>query len=226
MPDHKGHDRITELIASLTMAMGRLQKGQLGLEELEQSTTEARLLYERLVVLRHKLREGAVGHAVKTAKPVPDPAVPGPEPVPIRLDTRPPEAPVHQTSLIDAIAETEATVTPPPKAVPVAKPRPASPAKQARAEADRPLTVADRMEHAPVADLRKAIALSQKFWFVAELFGGDRARYEAAIDVLNAAEGFDAAREWMQKEVLAPLPAPPGDVAETFTELLRRRFRA
>lgn len=225
MPDHKGHERISGLIASITQAVGRLQEGKLGLEELEQSTTDARLLYERLVVLRHKLREGAVGHAVKPSKPEPDPEPPEPAPVPIRLDTRPPEVPVHQTSLIDAIAETEASA-PPPKAVPEVKSRPVDKAKQVRPEGSQPHTVADRMEHSPVADLRKAIALSQKFWFVAELFGGDRARYEAAIDSLNAVEDFDTAREWMEKEVLAPLPAPPGEVAETFTELLRRRYRA
>ena len=69
--------------------------------------------------------------------------------------------------------------------------------------ADRPLTVADKMEHAPVADLRKAIALSQKFWFVAELFGGDRKRYEEAIDAINGMGSLEEAQSYMTTEITA-----------------------
>ena len=105
MSDKKGHERMQELTDSLSRAMGRLQEGKLGLEDLEQATTDARLLFERLVVLRHKLREAAVGHAPKG--PVQNGTSQVAEAVmaPLRLDTRPSEPPVHQTSLIDAIAE-------------------------------------------------------------------------------------------------------------------------
>ena len=325
-----------ELTDSLSSAMGRLQEGKLGPEELEQATTDARLLFERLVVLRHKLREAAVGHNTKS--PVLSDVAPVAEPTmsPMRLDTRPPEAPAHQTSLIDAIAETESIPVPAkkadkpkaekpvmPKAVPAEKPaepkaektvepaiaEPAPKSAEPKAEEakpeepkakepeaapvpaekpktapmevaepkaempkaapmpvaerktaqmefeepksekpkdtptpivapkpprprtvlpaeERPITVADKMEHAPVADLRKVIALSQKFWFVAELFSGERDRYEKTIDALNAMESFGPANAYLESEVLAKLPKQPGEVADTFRELLKRRYRA
>ena len=277
MSNEKGYERIQELTDSLKQAMGRLQEGKLGLDDLEQCTTEARQLYERLVVLRHKLREAAVAPVVKQAARKEGLVEPGTVAGPMRLDTRPAETPVHQTSLIDAIAETEVLPVKPvkpnnakpavpkpenvekpekadapeteepkagtPKPVqkaeslfeakseptpgPKSKPTPAvAPVKRAAVAEEKPVTVADKLEHAPVADLRKAIALSQKFWFVAELFGGERDRYEKAIDALNGMDGFGPANTFLQNEVLAKLPKAPGEVAETFTELLKRRFKA
>ena len=225
---------MNELIRSLQQAVGRLGEGKLDLPELEQSTEDARALYERLVVLRHKAREAAVGASRPVAKEVSGvrPAtveeaiaeVDVKESV-IRLDTRPaevPPVPPHQTSLIDAIAETEVTPAPKPPAPPKPKaPKPAPP-KETPAQ---PISVADKMEHAPVADLRKAIALSQKFWFVAELFGGDRERYERAIDAINGMKSREEAEAYMRTEVTAKLSKPPGEeVATTFTDLLQRRF--
>lgn len=235
MPQQKASTRMNELIRSLQQALGRLDEGKLGLAELEQCTEDARAVFERFVVLRHKAREATVGATQKTAPA--GPATPVAEPVAveeraaIRLDTRPTEGST-QTSLIDAIAETETdaatapapVAAPPPTAkAPAPKPAKAAPAK---GTADRPLTVADRMEHAAVADLRKAIALSQKFWFVAELFGGDRKRYEEAIDALNAMGGLAEAEAYVQAEITAKQTKPPGEeVATAFMELLQRRFR-
>ncbi len=183
-------------------------------------------MYERFVVLRHKAREAAV-EAGRTAHATPPKEVPKPsavsEPVPsIRLDTRPPEVHPQQTSLIDAIAETEAVEPAAPKAAPPPRREPVKPASMA---AERPVTVADKLEQAPVADLRKAIALSQKFWFVAELFNGDRKLYEDTIDALNGMDGFPAAEAFLREQVTAKLPKPPGEeVATAFKDLLQRRF--
>ncbi|MCB0759073.1 MAG: hypothetical protein KDC01_11480 [Flavobacteriales bacterium] len=248
MPQQKASDRMNELIHSLQQAMGRLEAGKLSLPELERSTDDARAIFERLVVLRHKAREAAVsaGKQVAASEPTTSPPTTvapedakEEESAPIRLDTRPPEVTAQQTSLIDAIAETEnsteekpspvgpnppaqASSVPPAPAAP--KPPKAKPAA-AKEPAERPLTVADKMEHAPVADLRKAIALSQKFWFVAELFGGDRKRYEEAIDALNAMNNLAEAQAYMHREVTSKQPKPPGEeVAATFMDLLQRRF--
>lgn len=230
---------MNELIRSLQEAMGRLELGKLDLEELERCTENAQAVYERFVVLRHKARETAVTAGI--AAPAPEPAAPPAASVPpmaaIRLDTRPPEVHPQQTSLIDAIAETEHAAPPdvagPLPEAPVAAERagkqPAAKPESGKAAplspVDRPVTVADKLEQAPVADLRKAIALSQKFWFVAELFGGDRKRYEDALDALNAMNTADAAHHYFNNEVIAKLPkAPAEEVTTTFTDLLQRRF--
>ncbi len=277
MPQQKALERMNELIRSLQQAIGRLGEGKLDLPELEQCTEDARALYERLVVLRHKARETAVGAGRPVvAKPLGVRPATVEEAIAeadvkesvIRLDTRPADAPPHQTSLIDAIAETETVPVPkpavevpkppaPPKPVaeapappeplkPVAEapapPEPPKPAAEAPAppappkpktskaplvkeKQEQPISVADKMEHAPVADLRKAIALSQKFWFVAELFGGERDRYEKAIDAINAMGSKEEAEAYMRTEITGKLPKPPGEeVSATFTDLLQRRF--
>ena len=219
-----GH--LQELVRSLQQAMARLEEGKLGLGELDQCTEQARAVYERLVVLRHKAREATV--AVQPGPPAAAPAPPQvaePEPPAIRLDTRPPEAHPQQTSLIDAIAETESAVVQAPAPAAKAPVQEAARREPAKKQPAPPLSVADQLEQAPVADLRKAIALSQKFWFVAELFGGDRKRYEDALDALNAMATREQARAYMADEVLAKLDKPPGEeVVHSFTELLQRRF--
>lgn len=227
MAQQKAPERLQELVRSLQQAMARLEEGKLGLAELEECTEQARAVFERLVVLRHKAREAAVAAHFRQPAEVaaPPPAVAEPEAPAIRLDTRPPEAHPQQTSLIDAIAETENTA--PPGPVPAAPPaRPETTRQEAaRKQPAPPRTVADKLEQAPVADLRKAIALSQKFWFVAEMFGGDRKRYEDALDALNAMANMEQARAYMADEVLAKLAKPPGEeVVHSFTELLQRRF--
>lgn len=240
MSEQKGYERMHELIGSLRSALGRLEEGKLDPEGLEHAVEESRMLYERLVVIRHKAREAALITAQKAKPNVVVEAPTVPEAAPIRLDTRPPEIPLHQTSLIDAIAETESAPaeestpvkTPPAKPAPektvMEKVAPEKPrvTKPKAAPKELPVTVAAKLEHAPVADLHKAIALSQKFWFVAELFAGQREQYDKSIDALNSMAGLAEAQDYMESEVVAKLPKPPGeDVLATFMELLQRRYR-
>lgn len=214
MPDRKGYERMLELTASIQHALRELEAGRLDAEGLDRCTEEARALYERLVVLRHKVREATLAAAAQPSAP----AAPSAQETSIRLETRPPGTPTRQTSLIDAIAETEQATRPQRQLKPKGPEK--KPARQAGGA-----SVADRLEHAPVADLHKAISLSQKFWFVAELFAGQRERYEKAVDAINAAADLAQARAFIDREVLAPLPKPPGDdVLATFLELVQRRF--
>jgi len=99
-------------------------------------------------------------------------------------------------------------------------------AKPVAAAPKQVASVGEKLERAPIADLGKAVALSQKFWFVAELFGGDRNAYERAIDQLNKAAGREEAKAFMMEEVVGKLKNPPGeDVFAAFNELIERRHR-
>jgi hypothetical protein len=204
----KGYERMNELAEQVRRALRELESGKLDLAGLSDLTEDARALYERLVVLRHKAREVA---AHERASGDTD------ERTSIRLDTRPADTLLRQTSLIDAIAETEH--------LPEAPPPPNTKPARASAENKRS-SLADRMEKAPVADLNKAITLSQKFWFVAELFEGDRERYEKAIATINGMKTADEARAWLDAEVLKPRAKPPAkDAWNAFVELVQRRFQ-
>ncbi len=255
MPTTKATERMNELITSIQRALAAMEAGKLSAEGLEECTGQARSLYERLIVLRHKARETATRST--TASTDTDTAPIAAEPIAMRLDTRPLEVPPGQTSLIDAIAETETVPkTKPPKTAVIAEAKPPAPEKIAdtkppetsvttKPATEKPITtkpvatkpapkaatapvasLADKMEHAPIADLHKAIALSQKFWFVAELFGGQRENYEKAIDAINSSKNVDQAKAYIDAEVIAKSPKPPGDdVIAAFKELVERRFR-
>jgi DNA-directed RNA polymerase subunit K/omega len=256
MSDANPTERMHLLWDSVRQALRDLDAGKLDLDGLERASTDAQALYERLIVLRHKARE-----AKRTAESIPPvakepPPVIAPAEIPnLRLDTRPTEVTLRQTSLIDAIAETETPPAPkaprpqppppappaPPPAAPVKAVRDDEPPKPAATDGSAPPKVkppkpvekapkgpslGDKLESAPVADLHKAIALSQKFWFVAELFGGQRERYEKAIDAINASGSIDEARAFVSKEIIAKATRPPAeDALQAFTELVDRRFR-
>jgi hypothetical protein len=221
MVKDKGFRKMGELVAALTEADRALAAGALGLEGLESACSNARELYERLVVLRHKAREAALSAAPEAPAPAEPPAKrpDRSEPMAIRLDTRPPEGP-RQTSLIEAIEATEqpAPVAPlPPRMEPQRAETKAAPAARS--------TLAEKFEKASIPDLGKGISLSHKFWFVAELFNGDRITYEKSIDKLNAFTNLQEARAFVDAEVVARLkkPADPEALA-TFNELVQRRF--
>jgi hypothetical protein len=104
--------------------------------------------------------------------------------------------------------------------VPPAPDRPSRPASTpAKA------TVADKLEHAPIADLAKAIVLSQKFWFINELFGRDASAYDKTIKRLNAAGGLEEALSILQEDVTGKQKKSPNDAAlAELMDLIQRRF--
>lgn len=225
MAKDKGFRSMNDLVSALAEAERGLAKGRLDLEALEAACADARELYERIVVLRHKAREAMRATTGQPAPPPPtlakEPTAPveATEPPPLRLDTRPPVVSPRQVSLIEAIEESGT----PPEAAEVAPEAPAE--KAVASEGKAPVTLAEKLEKASIPDLSKAISLSHKFWFVAELFGGDRIAYDKSIGILNALGERDKAMDYLEREVLSKLkkPADPEAVA-TFTDLIHRRF--
>ncbi|MEO8588838.1 MAG: hypothetical protein ABI432_05670 [Flavobacteriales bacterium] len=212
MAEDTGFRKMNELVTALAAAERGLSSGELDIAGLEAACGDARELYERLVVLRHKAREGRP----KRQEPVREASAAATS---IRLDTRPAETSPRQTSLIEAI---EATEEQPAKPAPIVG-RTAVPDRPA--PATKSATLAEKMERASIPDLSKAISLSHKFWFVAELFNGDRITYEKSIDKLNTFANHKAAQEFIDAEVIAKLkkPADPEALA-TFSELVQRRY--
>ncbi len=217
MSEESGFRSMGQLVSALRDAEQGLRTGSLDMTGLDAACNDARELYERLVVLRHKAREG------KGKEPQAPPAPPPPAPVvapppqepatasAIKLDTRP--ADTRQTSLIEAIENSEKTdpVVPETTGTPSGtKPPP---------------TLAEKMEKAHIDDIGKAISVSHKFWFTAELFNGDRTGFDKAIDHLNSTTDLASALSWFENEVIARAKKPADPEAKaTFVELLKRRF--
>ena len=218
MSEESGFRSMGQLVSALRDAEQGLRTGSLDMGGLDAACNDARELYERLVVLRHKAREGK-GREPQAPPPPPQqaPMAPPPPPEPatsstIKLDTRP--ADTRQTSLIEAIENSEKAepvVPEPPTPIP-AGPKP-------------PPTLAEKLEKAHIDDLGKAISVSHKFWFTAELFNGDRSGFDNAIDHLNGTKDLPTALAWFESEVVARAKKPGDPEAKaTFVELLKRRF--
>lgn len=226
MDQHPQHKSMQELAASVKGHVDELSNGNLSLEEIEAVVAEMRDLYERLVVVRHGayLEKGGLsneegsqlsqeGKATNeeqesgeeqsnveayTEEGVNEPAAPSL----FKLDTQQaiePSVPDNQTSLIDQIEELDGN--------------------------SGEESLAEKMEQTPIADLRKAIGLNQKFWFIKELFNDDADAYDAAIEAFETADSLDAAQVWFDASVRPDLGEDHDEKAVLkFLELLERRF--
>ena len=73
----------------------------------------------------------------------------------------------------------------------------------------------------PVADLRNAIGINDKFLLIRDLFGGDGEAYEEAIATLNAFDDFDECMIHIAENYAWN---PNSDGAKFMMELLERKF--
>jgi hypothetical protein len=208
MSESMKYPRLQELANNIQLQMERLKAGELSLEELDIVAEQSRELYERLVVLRYKAFNETVlpqstPNSVESAAPVTTQvAMPAEEE---RQEL------TNQVSLIDAIEEvTKATepeeekvlftFNPSPAETPISNTLfdlaalPATPSVNemlARTMVQQE-TVAQHHTHTPIADLKIAITLNQRFQFSRELFKGNNQDYEVAIDLLNSSSREDS----------------------------------
>jgi hypothetical protein len=86
-----------------------------------------------------------------------------------------------------------------------------------------PESIATKLESTPIADLKKAISLNQRFQFSKELFKGNNQDYEVAIDKLNSATRDEAMKHLdnLRSKYSWQNESP---VAANFIELVERRY--
>ena len=202
MNNSSKYPRLHELASSIQTQMERLMAGELSLEELELVTEQGRELYERLVVLRYKAyNETVTGRQeIEVVQEL--------NAVTAEKETSKQDAP-HQVSLIEAIEEVtkeELFDEAPLFALNTKEDSPVSntlfdlaalPATQSVNDMLAQTivqheTLAQHHTHAPIADLKIAITLNQRFQFSRELFKGNNQDYEVAIDLLNTSSKEDA----------------------------------
>lgn len=76
-------------------------------------------------------------------------------------------------------------------------------------------------ENTPVASLREAIGLADKFMLIRELFGGDGDAYEKAVDALDAQPSFDDCIIYIAEHYTW---SPNGESTKFMMELLQRKY--
>lgn len=201
MNESNKYPRLNELAGNIQIQLERLKAGELSLDELELVAEQSRELYERLVVLRYKAFDESVhGKEMLQNEPV--------EPVAIQVQEEIKAETTNQVSLIDAIEEVTKSEEQ-PEALPLftmdapapvvntlfdLAALPATPSVNemlARTMVQQE-TVAQHHTHTPIADLKIAITLNQRFQFSRELFKGNNQDYEVAIDLLNTSTRDEA----------------------------------
>jgi hypothetical protein len=243
---------LRELSDSLSSKIETLQSGNLSRYELEKITDESRELYERLIVLRFKAFASEVkGQENNDQENHPQPKENlEPQVFNFRLHDEKPDVPV-QVSLIDAIEEVIKNEAIEQVAAPIqaeentAEMEPANEILSAvmptslhehmsanlqkeslheklSKELNRPESLAQKLEHDPIADLKRAISLNQRFQFSKELFKGNNQDYELAIDKLNSSSRDEAMKHL--ESLRSKYSWNTGStVAHDFVDLVERR---
>lgn len=195
------YTKLQELAATIQSKLEQLSSGNLSTTELEEMTEQSRELFERLVVLRFMAYDETVNGATKQTAQVTEEIITPPVQEEVKWET------TNQVSLIDAIEEVTKSeqveeiqplfsFDPTPKqeeavisnmlfdlaALPATESVNEMLAKTMGSQRE---TLAQSLEHKPIADLKEAITLNQRFQFSRELFKGNNQDYEVAIDHLN-----------------------------------------
>ncbi|TCD29116.1 hypothetical protein EZ456_02850 [Pedobacter psychrodurus] len=115
-----------------------------------------------------------------------------------------------------------------PEAVPV-KPAPQPEASRAAPSLNDLLAKTngknDEPVKAPIADLKQAISLNEKLFFIKDLFNGYNLAYSEVIDIINKMNSFEAADSYLQHNYAAKNNwANKQATVDQFYELLNRRF--
>jgi hypothetical protein len=235
------YKRLKEIVSELKSQIEIIDSGKLSREEIENAAELGRELYERLVVLRHK----AYDHLVKGENNTPD----EPAPIPFKIPEAKTEISPNQISLIDAIQEmapeTLEEKIPEPAAPafkipevkqpenkpfqvqpPAVKPSPTVAAESIHEKLSRDIpkkeSLAEKIEHAPIPDLKKAISINQRFQFSKELFKNNSQEYEVAIEKLNSTSRDEALK--MLDNLKSKFSwSDESEVVNDFRELVDRR---
>jgi hypothetical protein len=257
-----------DLVAQLSDLLEGIEKGTASVDDLDQMVSQARELYERLVVIRHKAFDILVpktGH--ETAQPqsfklvdidpiVEEKQVSNPQTSlidvieevekensgevtvedDVELDQQ--EAGGNgQMSISDAEEDGEEVEVDEPEVVveeieitvevPIEEARPVSqavPKEKNKTKEDHKQSLAEKLEHTPIGDLKKAIALNQKFLFINELFAKNSEQYESAVSTLNAFSALPDAKDYLEELATSLKWAEESEARETFIELVERRY--
>lgn len=87
--------------------------------------------------------------------------------------------------------------------------------------------LSDKLSATPLEDIKKAIAINDRILTITELFGGSKDLFEETLTVVNKAQNFETAKEWIISNVAIPLKWTSSDKkgkAKRFIKLVRRRL--
>lgn len=94
-----------------------------------------------------------------------------------------------------------------------------------KAIGEKPGYLADKIGGSKITDLKKGIAINDRFRFINSLFRGDEAQFERAVKTINNFSILQEAMYWIQRELVVKNGWNEEDeLVQNFFHLVRRRF--
>lgn len=218
------YNTIPELIKKISENAAKLESGELSISELENMLNYSRDIHERIAILRFQALTKNTVKPVKEeiAKPITKEELFNE--IATKKETKDEnEAPSFslnfevedeqpkevQRNLIDQINEDSSK----------------DQSINDQLSSQKKETVAEKLQNSKIDDLRKVIGLNQKFLFMNDLFEGEKAHYDYALNQINATSSLEEANNFLLNE-LAPkfnwdLNA---NTTLNFKELIKRKF--
>ncbi|TAL58690.1 MAG: hypothetical protein EPN85_10945 [Bacteroidetes bacterium] len=177
----------------------------------------AREIYEKAVLLKHADENPSPATAKKEEQII---SAPEEYIKPEILPKDPSEQSVKQTTIDLFSSETAQTKAPP------LPPSPEKPAPKERKESKKKTTesVAEKLQHNKITDLKASIGINEKFQFINELFEGNMKEYNVAVDQINSFVSYSEAESYISNLEEIYKWQADNQIAENFKELVQRRF--
>lgn len=85
-------------------------------------------------------------------------------------------------------------------------------------------SVAEKLQHKKITDLKASIGINEKFQFINELFDGNMKEYNVAVDQINSFSSFEEADSYIANLEDVYKWKTDDQIVENFKALVQRRF--
>ncbi len=85
-------------------------------------------------------------------------------------------------------------------------------------------SVAEKLSHKRISDLKSVIGINEKFQFINELFDGNMKEYNVALDQINNFSSLGEAVNYLANLKEVYKWSPENSIASNFEELVQRKF--
>lgn len=225
-----------ELIQNISNSLEKLEQGNLSATALHPLVEDSRELYERLVVLRYKALEKSV-QKMPAAEEKPEEEIKPfvreeqlVKPFKLNLATEKKEEKPSQHSAQSSIFMSEETQHEQTYTQEEIEENHDQEEKkelslnEKLAQSQQKMSLAEKLQKKPIADLRSSIGLNQKFLFMNDLFEGENTAYNSAVDQLNNFSSMDDAKNFLLSLGTKYSWDLDSESVIQFTELVERRY--
>lgn len=222
---NNNYNTIPQLIKKIEENSAKLEQGDLTINELNDMLEYSRSIHERIAILRYKALSKESAKPEKTSSPEKvfteqslvneistkkETAIKKEEPsgFSLNFEVKEEKQAPSQTDLVNEIQENLAD-----KSV------------NDQLSLQKKVSIAEKLQKTKIEDLRKVIGLNQKFLFMNDLFEGEKAHYDYALNYLNELTTLNEANEFLTNELATKHSWDFNtSTAKIFKELVERKF--